>query len=186
MGVNSLPKTVARQRRDCDLNPDPPAPESSTLTTRLPSHLHVIIWNNQLITILLQQWSSTQKQVLGSFENVRKIFASRVCGTRPPGPLWVHHWIQRTVREDSIGSGPVSSGRWRSSPAWPARHLSISPHRTDAACCYTCLTFRGLCVCLALSPGLYVVHVIIETRISWLIRLSVCIFIYCVCVISVC
>jgi len=35
--VNSLPKTVTRQRRDCDLNPDPSAPESSTLTTRLPS-----------------------------------------------------------------------------------------------------------------------------------------------------
>jgi len=31
-------KTVTRQRRDCDLNPAPSAPESSTLTTRLPSH----------------------------------------------------------------------------------------------------------------------------------------------------
>ena len=49
MGVNSLPKTVTRQRRDCDLNPGPTAPESSTLTTRLPSHpLH------KLILILLQ------------------------------------------------------------------------------------------------------------------------------------
>jgi len=38
MGVNSLPKTVTRQRRDCDLNPGRAAPESSTLTTRLPSH----------------------------------------------------------------------------------------------------------------------------------------------------
>ena len=38
MGVNNLPKTVTRQRRDCDLNPGPSAPESSTLTTRLPSH----------------------------------------------------------------------------------------------------------------------------------------------------
>jgi len=39
MGVNSLPKTVVtRQRRGCDLNPGPSAPESSTLTTRLPSH----------------------------------------------------------------------------------------------------------------------------------------------------
>jgi len=38
MGVNSLPKTVTRQRRDCDLNPGSSAPESSTLTTRLPSH----------------------------------------------------------------------------------------------------------------------------------------------------
>jgi len=54
MGVNSLPKTVIRQRRGCDLNPGPSAPESrrrdaedvqaqamclfaSTLTTRLPS-----------------------------------------------------------------------------------------------------------------------------------------------------
>ena len=38
MGVNSLPKTVTRQRRGCDLNPGPSALESSTLTTRLPSH----------------------------------------------------------------------------------------------------------------------------------------------------
>jgi len=38
MGVNSLPKTVTGQRRGCDLNTDPSAPESSTLTTRLPSH----------------------------------------------------------------------------------------------------------------------------------------------------
>jgi len=38
MGVNSLPKTVTRQRRDCDLNPGPSVPESSTLTTPLLSH----------------------------------------------------------------------------------------------------------------------------------------------------
>jgi len=38
MGVSSLPKTVTRQRRGRDLNPGPSAPESSTLTTRLPSH----------------------------------------------------------------------------------------------------------------------------------------------------
>ena len=37
-GVNSLPKTVTRQRRGCDLNPGPTAPEASALTTRLPSH----------------------------------------------------------------------------------------------------------------------------------------------------
>ena len=36
MGVNSLPKTVTRQRRGCDLNPGPYAREFSTLTTRLP------------------------------------------------------------------------------------------------------------------------------------------------------
>ena len=38
MGVNSLPKTVTRQRRGCDLNPGPSAPGSTTLTARLPSH----------------------------------------------------------------------------------------------------------------------------------------------------
>jgi len=40
MGVNSLPKTVTRQRRGCDLNRGPSAPESSTLTTWLPSHYY--------------------------------------------------------------------------------------------------------------------------------------------------
>ena len=37
MGVNSLPKTVTRKRHGCDLNLGPSAPESSMLTTRLPS-----------------------------------------------------------------------------------------------------------------------------------------------------
>jgi len=37
MGVNSLPKTVTRQRRGCDLNPGPSAPECSSLNTRLGS-----------------------------------------------------------------------------------------------------------------------------------------------------
>ena len=32
--VNSLPKTVTRQRRGCDLNSGPSVPESSMLTTR--------------------------------------------------------------------------------------------------------------------------------------------------------
>ena len=40
--MNSLPKTVTRQRRGCDLNPGPSEPESSTLTTRLPTRS---IWN---------------------------------------------------------------------------------------------------------------------------------------------
>ena len=38
MGVNCLPKTVTRQRRDCDLYPGPSASGFNTLTTRLPSH----------------------------------------------------------------------------------------------------------------------------------------------------
>jgi len=44
MGVNSLPQTVTRQRCDCDLNPGPSAPESSTQTARLPSHPLYILY----------------------------------------------------------------------------------------------------------------------------------------------
>ena len=36
--MDSLPKTVTRQRRGCDLNPGLSALESSTPTTRLASH----------------------------------------------------------------------------------------------------------------------------------------------------
>jgi len=43
MGVSSLPKTITRQRRNYDLNPGPAAPESSTLTTRLPSHPSTVV-----------------------------------------------------------------------------------------------------------------------------------------------
>jgi len=46
MGVNSLPKTVTRQRHD--LNPGPSAPESSTLTTQLPATFGGILKINLL------------------------------------------------------------------------------------------------------------------------------------------
>jgi len=49
MGVNSFPKTVIRQSRDCDLNPGPTAPESSTLTTRLPSHPTLVVREAELL-----------------------------------------------------------------------------------------------------------------------------------------
>ena len=37
--MNRLPIRLTRQRRNCDLNPGTSAPKSSTLTTRLQSHL---------------------------------------------------------------------------------------------------------------------------------------------------
>ena len=49
--MSSLPKTVTRQRRDYELNPDPSAPESSTLTTRLLSH------PVQLIVLVIRRWT---------------------------------------------------------------------------------------------------------------------------------
>ena len=47
MGVDSLPKTVTRQRRDCDMNPGPSAAESSTLTTWLPSIIEITLTTQQ-------------------------------------------------------------------------------------------------------------------------------------------
>jgi len=43
MGVNSLPKTVTRQRRDCDLNLGPSAPEFSLLLLLHPFNGLVIV-----------------------------------------------------------------------------------------------------------------------------------------------
>ena len=45
--MNSLPKTVTRQRRGCDLKQRPSALESSTLTTRLPGHPSLEQYNTQ-------------------------------------------------------------------------------------------------------------------------------------------
>jgi len=61
MGVNSLPKSVTRQHHDCDLNPGPSAPESSTLTTRLPSHPNVRQWSSYLIFIVGRIYRQTDR-----------------------------------------------------------------------------------------------------------------------------
>ena len=54
MGVNSLPKTVTRQRRDCDLNPGPSAPESSTLTMATEP-LWFLCWtSNPLVSVAVR------------------------------------------------------------------------------------------------------------------------------------
>ena len=58
MGVNSLPKTVTRQRRGCDLIPGPFAPESSTLTTRLPSHPFHYYTNTKPGNMLTSVWTA--------------------------------------------------------------------------------------------------------------------------------
>jgi len=53
--VNSLPKTVARQRLACDLNPGPTALESSTLNTLPPSHVsmpHISVIGHCIQTLL--------------------------------------------------------------------------------------------------------------------------------------
>ena len=49
-----MPETVTRQRRGCDLNPGPSAPESSTLTTRLPSIKRML--KQHLVSYRIVSW----------------------------------------------------------------------------------------------------------------------------------
>ena len=67
MSVNSLPKIVIRQRRGCDLNPGPSAPESSTLTTRLPSHSNFTARDPKWTDVNIRQVDSVARRVYYSF-----------------------------------------------------------------------------------------------------------------------
>ena len=76
MGVNSLPKTVTRQLRDFDMNPGPSAPESSTLTTRLPSHV-VVAYVKRVMGLLVKpnwlqlNWVAQWGGAMGAIAPVR-------------------------------------------------------------------------------------------------------------------
>ena len=61
---------LTRQHRGCDLNPVPKAPESNTLTTRLPSHPFQTTWNHDhihnhltalVLWIVLGWWCRVQR-----------------------------------------------------------------------------------------------------------------------------
>jgi len=79
MGVNSLPKTVTRLRRGCDLNPDPTTPESSALTTRLRStHSHYVYAGyNEGSTVLTSLFFSTD------LSGRRQLFVMAMKNTAP-------------------------------------------------------------------------------------------------------
>ena len=73
--MNSLPKTVTRQRHGCDLNLGPSAPESSTLTTRLPSHSRGLAWGQiyYLTTFLRLSYDNAKvKMDLRRMSNLQK------------------------------------------------------------------------------------------------------------------
>ena len=79
--MNSLPKTVTRQRHDCELNPGPSTPESSTLTTRLPSHPLSGTSSTAYYILLLQHFLSNsagshKKRPLQNNHSISKIEAS--------------------------------------------------------------------------------------------------------------
>ena len=57
--MNSLPMTVTRQHRDYDLNPGPSVSESSTLITRLPSHLPEMV---QVVIVIVKNMAPVFSQ----------------------------------------------------------------------------------------------------------------------------
>ena len=87
MGVNSLPQTVTRQGRGCDLNPGPSVPEISTLTTRLPSHATHIEWFKCVCV------SAGEEQEACEMEEPIKIpFGGQLCMLTEPCVRWRAHW----------------------------------------------------------------------------------------------
>jgi len=86
MDVNSLPKTVTRQHRSCDLNPSPSALESSMPITWLPSHPYMIwvtvfyvCWQWMFAFALLGSISSAASQDNG-WENTSEM--TYLCSTQ--------------------------------------------------------------------------------------------------------
>jgi len=69
MGVNSLP----RQRRDCDLNPGPSAPESSTLTTQLSLLITKDTFQQGVYKYSLTNFKEIAGDIQGTFFKFQKI-----------------------------------------------------------------------------------------------------------------
>jgi len=118
MDVNSLPKTITRQRRCCDLNPGPSAPESSTLTTRLfayfrsvyiyrSRHLAVSVKCKQVATVLIAKGPSAAAtyEITLTISTARRIF---------PLLEWVGRWPPK-LPLSMRGSG---SPRWNHPNTW--------------------------------------------------------------------
>jgi len=108
MGVNSLPKTVTRERRDCDLNPGPSVPESSTLTTQLPSSWYtstpglvlILTYNDRTVTHLHIKWGVAAGP--GAARGCR----ASAGANRPAGPGYGLREIQGRVSSGGAASNP--------------------------------------------------------------------------------
>ena len=119
-GVNSLPKTATRQR-DCDLNPGPTAPESSTLTTRLPvqycSYLCVVCIKHRTNLII---WAHNPRLILQTASSIIYLhwLSQEVQSTnsRPSAVQWsshLHHkpelHAQPTAEINKTANGTLTS-----------------------------------------------------------------------------
>ena len=77
VGVNSLPMTVTQQHRDYDLNPGPSVSESSTLITRLPSHVPEMV---QVVIVIVKKYGASiqsKAAVWGVWVTVLKLLKFR-------------------------------------------------------------------------------------------------------------
>ena len=101
MGVNSLPKTVTRQRRGCDLNPGRTAPESSTITTRLPSHLGSHLACRRLLVI----YSASARVCDGPVERLGIWLRGGEC-------MKIKNGCRKRAKSDRSASG-LSASHWR-------------------------------------------------------------------------
>ena len=77
MGASSL-QSVTRQRRDCNLNRGPSAPESSMLTTRLLSHPpHCEVWGISnfisYVAAMMQPLLSVLWQLITTVEKIEEM-----------------------------------------------------------------------------------------------------------------
>ena len=149
MGVNSLPKTVTRQRRDCDLNPGPCAPEYSTQTTRLPSHpLDGSIAEQQQLVIKKIHSSESHFQPI-TFESLGLLNSP---GDGSGGPM-THAWS----RFSSVACQFCSSSLVNQSINQSINYLIYSLERTNkhSTKLEYCNERVCLCVCVFVCPRSY-------------------------------
>ena len=125
MGVNSLPKKASR----LDLNPGPSAPESSTLTTRLPSHLSVVT----------QDGSDKRANRKLNYVSVETSFNFRFA--RLSDPSYVHPWRQCSLFRNSISRR--GSLRWVTNDVTATAAAAESVGSCSAGVAVTCL--KSIC-----------------------------------------
>ena len=159
MGVNSLPKTVTRQRRGCDLNPGPSALVSSALTTRLPSHPCLSRCNDCLQvrsgrTRTTWWWqTATSRRSISSSRSRRRCVR---CRWNPAIRCRSHSTPPRTSSTSSASKTRSTTSRRRRSTAESTRRCTAcrrvggrarrfsTTFRTYPRVCYSCDEFAIL------------------------------------------
>ena len=93
--MNSLPKTVTQKRYGCDLNPGPSAPESSTLTTRPPSHPSMNISEEKVYQLTYHQiheWVFPFERLASAAEkDLQHVWTDMDCCRKKISPIREYH-----------------------------------------------------------------------------------------------